>query len=819
MSVDLYFSIKDHATPTLKQILDTTEDLTSAFEESKKKVSGYEDELVDLKIGMTATQKAAREMQKEFEKTGTDEAKENWRKAAKELEGYRSKISDTKKELNEYRGAYKTLSSAMEEAGNKQSDMVSKLNNWVSTALGVKQGGSGSALSSLKQAGVVGAIGSMLGPGISDSVNAYLYSNMTSQAANRTGSIVSSALSGASAGAAVGTAIMPGVGTVIGGLGGAFLGGLSGNLSSQAQEKQEFEDFRKSKVQDVYSEVTSEYTANAESGKQLAQTREQIKLSLKALLKDEETANQLFKDVKGYANRTSYTIDELAGTTRLLSVGFKDTNDILNWMKNLTDASAAIGMDEGDMQEMTRALTKTKNLGKASREFLDMFSDRGVDVYGYLSESLNVSQEQLFSDISKGKVSASTVLTALDTGIKKNYQGSAEEIGQSSFAGKSATLAGLKADVFETSYGDAYNDSRMDMLDKQIAFYEGEYGEKITKLMQLMGQEDARLDNRKDEIEMNNLKFMVDQIDGTAYKKSMESAKTVASMLPPGIGGQISEMANSFSKGMRDINTAVLDTPVLEIQNKTAAITDSILSLVGISSDFQKQVEELTGYANRINGNDLYASYLAVTGKSKIDFFNSSANQDRNMKNKDALYTFNQAFASTEAQTNLRNSLERVMESGLEGADAAIKRWNAEELIRQKLPARIDIDVVPTVRAASTSTYLSGNAETVNTKVFSSLGNLFGTEILNQRSANLKKAQGNGHASGLTRVPYDNYPALLHQGERVLTAQETRQADRASGGIQVTITGNTFSVRSEQEREDFFHWLVEKINQAKLAQG
>ena len=71
MSVDLYFSIKDNATPALKQILDTTEDLTSAFEESKKKVSGYEDELVDLKMGMTATQKAAREMQKEFEKTGT----------------------------------------------------------------------------------------------------------------------------------------------------------------------------------------------------------------------------------------------------------------------------------------------------------------------------------------------------------------------------------------------------------------------------------------------------------------------------------------------------------------------------------------------------------------------------------------------------------------------------------------------------------------------------------------------------------------------------------------------------------------------------
>ena len=211
----------------------------------------------------------------------------------------------------------------------------------------------------------------------------------------------------------------------------------------------------------------------------------------------------------------------------------------------------------------------------------------------------------------------------------------------------------------------------------------------------------------------------------------------------------------------------------------------------------------MTGYANRIDGGDLYAANLAVMGKSKIDFFHSSENQKRNMKSKDALYTFNQAFASTEAQSNLRNSLERVMESGLEGADAAIKRWNAEELIRQKLPARIDIDVVPTVREASTSTYLSGNAETVNTKVFSSWKNFWGF----------------GHASGLTRVPYDNYPALLHQGERVLTAQETRQADRASGGIQVTITGNTFSVRSEQDAENLAKLIVEKIKQAALVQG
>lgn len=817
MSISLYFSMRDEVSPELKKILKNTKTAKDAMDEMGKIVAKTEDRMSEFGVEISGAGRKAQEAKKAWEQAkkslrdlgdeadkNTRELKENevvaarlnYKNAIREQQKLRSEFKETSNTLKQQRGDLEKLTDAASKNSNRVSAMFS----------GFKS--SGGTLSALGKAGAIGAIGSILSPGISDSVTAYLHSNKTSLDANRTGSIVSGALSGASAGAAVGTAIMPGVGTVLGGIGGAVLGGFSGNLSSQAQEKQEFEDFRKSKVQETYSEVTSEYAANAESGKQLAQTREQIKLSLKTLLKDEEKANQLFDDVKQFADFTPYTIDELAGTTRLLSVGFKDTGDILNWMKNLSDASAAIGMDESDMQEMTRALTKTKNLGKASREFLDMFSDRGVDVYGYLSESLKVSQEQLFSDISKGKVSASTVLTALDQGMKKNYGGAAEEIGQSTFAGKSSTLSGLKADVFQNSYGDAYNDTRMDMLDKQIDFYKGEYGEKINKLMQLMGQEDARMDNTKDQIEMDNLKSWVDQIDGTAYKKSIEVLKESASLFPPGMGDQISEMADHFSKGMRDINTAVLETPELEIKNKVAAITDSVLSLTGVSTDFQKQMEELTGYANRINGNDLYASGLAMMGKSKIDFFNSSANQNRNMKNKDVLYTFNQAFASTEAQNNLRNSLERVMGSGLEGADAAIKRWNVEELIRQKLPSRIDIDVVPTVRAASTSTtYLSGNAETENTKRFSSWSSFWGFEGLC------------GYASGLTRVPYDNYPALLHQGERVLTAQETRQADRASSGIQVKITGNQFSVRSEQDAENIAKMIVEKIKQAALVQG
>ncbi|RTE05488.1 hypothetical protein [Paenibacillus whitsoniae] len=54
-------------------------------------------------------------------------------------------------------------------------------------------------------------------------------------------------------------------------------------------------------------------------------------------------------------------------------------------------------------------------------------------------------------------------------------------------------------------------------------------------------------------------------------------------------------------------------------------------------------------------------------------------------------------------------------------------------------------------------------------------------------------------AIGMRSVPYDNYPMLLHQGERVLTAQESRQ--QVGGGTQVPINLH-FNNSSHDERNN-----------------
>lgn len=72
-------------------------------------------------------------------------------------------------------------------------------------------------------------------------------------------------------------------------------------------------------------------------------------------------------------------------------------------------------------------------------------------------------------------------------------------------------------------------------------------------------------------------------------------------------------------------------------------------------------------------------------------------------------------------------------------------------------------------------------------------------------------------AVGLPFVPYDNYPALLHHGERVLTANQARQADNSGSGV--VITGNSFVVREEADIDKIASRLASQIALAKTLEA
>ncbi|MCI1958591.1 MAG: tape measure protein [Clostridia bacterium] len=76
--------------------------------------------------------------------------------------------------------------------------------------------------------------------------------------------------------------------------------------------------------------------------------------------------------------------------------------------------------------------------------------------------------------------------------------------------------------------------------------------------------------------------------------------------------------------------------------------------------------------------------------------------------------------------------------------------------------------------------------------------------------------RANSHATGISYVPYNNYPAILHEGERVLTAGENRQYNGKAG---VTVTGNTFIVRKENDIDEIADKIANKLYRASVLRG
>ena len=77
---------------------------------------------------------------------------------------------------------------------------------------------------------------------------------------------------------------------------------------------------------------------------------------------------------------------------------------------------------------------------------------------------------------------------------------------------------------------------------------------------------------------------------------------------------------------------------------------------------------------------------------------------------------------------------------------------------------------------------------------------------------------GKNHAVGLDYVPRDNYPALLHQGERILTANEARAQDRSEGEAPITVNiSGEWNVRSASDVDAIADAIVEKLRLARMA--
>ena len=73
---------------------------------------------------------------------------------------------------------------------------------------------------------------------------------------------------------------------------------------------------------------------------------------------------------------------------------------------------------------------------------------------------------------------------------------------------------------------------------------------------------------------------------------------------------------------------------------------------------------------------------------------------------------------------------------------------------------------------------------------------------------------GGGYAAGIDYVPYDNFPALLHQGERVQTAVEARSEKNGFGGVQIIMNGTV--IREDADIDRVAQALLQRMEMAGM---
>lgn len=278
------------------------------------------------------------------------------------------------------------------------------------------------------------------------------------------------------------------------------------------------------------------------------------------------------------------------------------------------------------------------------------------------------------------------------------------------------------------------------------------------------------------------------------------SGTQAVNIIEAGLGrfsGAMDEMAKTFEG-----RTSTLSDTMAEIYNAGGASYNQSRS--------EAMAQEIEAYGGSL-GEALKEAYDAIgAGKAAMENLGEAYTRDALSAVVEGSALTQEWDASTAEQlASLSEEYQAAMadyKAGNEEAGVKIddiiataeglaqQQYEASDLYRADLDAQAESlealrENTSAVRAAS-GIYGLSQQRTIGMGSLPDLGGL----ITSPEKKNMPQTtSGSGKAFGMDRVPYDNYPALLHQDERVLTAREAREQDGGrKSPIQITITGNSF---------------------------
>ncbi len=474
--VSIALSAKDNFSETLRKLASAANTSVNDVDALQKSLTKLNNTRANLKLDLSRAKSELREAEKRFKATGD---------AADQLA-----LKDKQIEFDNLTSQLKAVSSSAQAAEKNMMSLAgtnSKLSNRASGS-----GKSGSMWGTLGGALATAGFGDMLSGSLSQAGGALLGSYFGTSNGAAVESLLSGTISGATMGAARPGSIIPGVGTAIGAAVGGAIGAVSGGIEAAAQKFTEKDEAFKSYVQEQYNVVQERRAEELSSGSSIAGSREQTQMAFAQALGGDEAADAYLEQVREMASRTNYTYDEITGYTKQLLNSY-DPSEIFEVLGDLSDATAGLNLNSSDVSLWASGLNRMRITDKATMEYLNYFSERGLNVYEALSKALGVQESAVQELVSDGAVSGTTAADAILDYIGELYGGLSDKLA-GSYEGLMANIEDMNADL-DAAMGDAHNEARKPALEEQLAWLDGDAGDKMAYLNSQIGEMQANLEN------------------------------------------------------------------------------------------------------------------------------------------------------------------------------------------------------------------------------------------------------------------------------------------------------------------------------------
>lgn len=536
-----------------------------------------------------------------------------------------------------------------------------------------------------------------------------------------------------------------------------------------------------------YNQQMDDYTAN-----------------MQTLLGGVDKAEAKIKELSDMAAKTPFELPTLADATQtLLAFGVK-AEDSTGILKSLGDISLG---NASKLETLTRSYGKMSSTGKVTLENVQMMIDAGFNPLNLIAERNHMTMESLYEALSDGKVPFDELTWAIKKATSEGgqfYNGM--ETASKTLTGRLSTLKGnwsaflalLTKPAYET-LRDTVLPSAIDMVDKLTASF-NESG--LQGVLNTFSDEVGKLGK-------SIASKITEYFDSDQAKTDLQNATGKIAKLLTGGNIVLSDVTSFITNILSKINDTFADDTV---KANLASTGERLIKgiLVFEEGKIKTIISGLTVVTNVANGllqgvSDYFSS---EEGKAEItniisSLGNAIANLGQTAINAvPALVSAGAAIYEgivTAAANNIINFFDKF---SVEDFLASASAWWAKVKpgLEKILQANVTITykIYKKVAGAVLGEDTVQEIESTNERMQQVSDQLqedgvdivsgatpTGQEVLDAaKKVNKKYGSINprGFATGLYSVPYDNFPALLHRKETVLTRAQADEYRKSGGG-------------------------------------